>query len=172
MRGCGQPVSPPAVPQKEDRQIKPTSHQHDKSKTKSGSQSAKLNLMLILGNEASSKNFQSMDDKKLKKKKETAKRNGTTFCVLWTKGISKNYLPKQKRIFQKPTQTLTNPSYSLRMMYLFLFTASSSSLTSVKENLGLAFNPPLTPPTLNSSSSSRHEADMADPPPCQHLLFD
>lgn len=56
-------------------------------------------------------------------------------------------------------------SYSLRMMYLFLFTASSSSLTSVKENLGLAFNAPFTPPTLSSSSSSRHVADMAPPLP-------
>lgn len=70
------------------------------------------------------------------------------------------------------TQTHThNPSYSLRMMYLFLFTASSSSLTSVKENLGLDFNPPLTPPTLSSSSSSRHGADMAELPPRPLLLL-
>lgn len=50
-------------------------------------------------------------------------------------------------------------------MYLFLFTASSSILTSVKENLGLAFSAPFTPPVFNSSSSSRHGADMAAPPP-------
>lgn len=48
-------------------------------------------------------------------------------------------------------------------MYLFLFTASSSSLTSVKENRGLAFKAPLAPPALNSSSSSRHGADMSAP---------
>lgn len=54
-------------------------------------------------------------------------------------------------------------AYSLRMMYLFLFTASKSTLTSVKENRGLALNPPFTPATLNSSSSSRQEADMASP---------
>lgn len=78
-----------------------------------------------------------------------------------------NLLPKSQH-----TNTHTHsPSYSLRMMYLFLFTASSSSLTSVKENLGLDFNPPLTPPTLSSSSSSRHGADMAELPPRPLLLL-
>lgn len=57
--------------------------------------------------------------------------------------------------------------HSLRRMYLFLFTASSSTLTSLKENLvlgGLGFCS-LTPPALSSSSSSFHGVDMAFPPP-------
>lgn len=68
----------------------------------------------------------------------------------------------------KDTHHRSTIFYSLRIMYLFFFTASSSIFTSVKENRGLDLNPTL-PPILKSSSSSFQEADMIDL--CPDLLL-
>lgn len=72
----------------------------------------------------------------------------------------KVFIPHYKNEHRVP-QHRSTIFYSLRIMYLFVFTASSSIFTSVKENRGLDLNPAL-PPILKSSSSSCQEADMVD----------